>query len=143
MAAPFRITHRAVRRVADEPQADFQDYLGRLIKLIPAEVISLYLVGKGFIETEQNLLLFWTVFGLGAVLIVRLYGTADPKEHQPPQLPAVFIACISYLVWVYSMGDVSALIGIHYPKIGSLLVLGWSFVVPYFYKGDRPQMGTS
>jgi hypothetical protein len=137
MSAPFRITYQSLKKVADEPQAGFQDYLGRLIKLIPAEVISLYLVGKGIIEKDQSWLLGWTIFCFLAVLVVRLYGTAEPKENKPPQLLAVAIACVSYLVWVYSMGDVFALLNLHSPKAGSLMVLGWSFVVPYFYKGDR------
>lgn len=64
MSAPFRITHRAVKTVADEPQANFNDYLERLIKLIPAEVISLYLSIKGFIGDEIGLLLGWTAFCL-------------------------------------------------------------------------------
>jgi hypothetical protein len=137
MSAPFRITYQSLKKVADEPQAGFQDYLGRLIKLIPAEVISLYLVGKGIIEKDQSWLLGWTIFCFLAVLVVRLYGTAEPKENKPPQLLAVAIACVSYLVWVYSMGDVFTLLNLHSPKAGSLMVLGWSFVVPYFYKGDR------
>jgi hypothetical protein len=136
MAAPFRITRKTVRPVAREPGADVKDYLERLVKLIPAEVISLYLVGKGIIESERYPLLGWTLFCLVAVVLVRLYGTADPTENKPPQLPAVLIACISYLVWVYSMGDVFVTFGMHFSKIGSLLVLGWTFVVPYVYQGD-------
>jgi hypothetical protein len=137
MSAPFRITYQSLKKVANEPEAGLQDYLGRLIKLIPAEVISLYLVGKGIIEKDQNWLLGWTIFCLLAVLVVRLYGTAEPKENKPPQLLAVAIACVSYMVWVYSMGDIFAMLNFHNPKAGSLMVLGWSFVVPYFYKGDR------
>jgi hypothetical protein len=137
MSAPFRITYQSLKKVANEPQAELKDYLGRMIKLIPTEVISLYLVGKGIIEKEQNWLLGWTIFCFLAVLVVRLYGTAEPKENKPPQLMAVTIACVSYLVWVYSMGDIFSLLKIHSPKAGSLMVLGWSFIVPYFYKGDR------
>jgi hypothetical protein len=101
MAAPFRITRKALRPVAREPGTNFKDYLGRLTKLIPSEIISLYLVGKGIIEENRNLLLFWTVFCLFGVILIRLYGTADPQKNLPPQLIAVFIACISYLVWIY------------------------------------------
>jgi hypothetical protein len=136
MAAPFRITRKIVHPAARELGATVKDYLERLIKLIPAEVISLYLVGKGMIAGDRTPLLGWTIFCLVAVVLVRLYGTADPETNTPPQLPAVIIACISYLVWVYSMGDIFATLGIHAPPIGSLLVLGWTFVVPYVYRGD-------
>jgi hypothetical protein len=136
MTAPFRITRKALRPVARESGTNFKDYLGRLTKLIPAEIISLYLVGKGMIEEDKDLLLFWTVFCLAGVIMVRLYGTADPQKNMPPQLTAVFIACVSYLVWIYSMGDIFSFFGIHVPKLGSLIVLGWTFIVPYVYKGD-------
>lgn len=143
MAAPLRITRPSIKRVAADKSEDFKDYLGRLIKLIPAEVLSLYLVGKGVIASGEsaqaplNYWIGWTVFCLLAVLAVRLFGTSDPKTNQPPQIPAVLIACVSYLIWVYSMGDVFALLKVYEPKLGSLMVLGWSFVVPYFYNGDR------
>jgi hypothetical protein len=136
MSAPFRITRKTIRSVAREPTTDFKDYLGRLTKLIPAEVISLYLVGKGIIQADRNLLLFWTLFCFVGVILVRLYGTADPQKNLPPQLSAVFIACISYLIWIYSMGDVFVTLGVHFPSLSSLLVLSWTFVVPYIYKGD-------
>lgn len=136
MSAPFRITKKTVRQVDRGSGVDVKDYLERLVKLIPAEVIGLYLVGKGIIESERYPLLGWTIFCLVAVGLVRLYGTADPTANKPPQLPAVLIACISYLVWVYSMGDVFAAFGMHFSKIGSLLVLGWTFAVPYVYQGD-------
>ncbi len=142
MTAPFRITRPTVKRVSADKTEEFKDYLGRLVKLIPAEVISLYLVGKGIIATGQGqptplpYWIGWTIFCLVAVLVVRLYGTAEPRENQPPQMVAVAIACISYLVWIYSMGDVFALLNWHDPKLGSLAVLAWSFAVPYFYKGD-------
>ncbi|PZV09906.1 MAG: hypothetical protein DCF22_17765 [Leptolyngbya sp.] len=143
MSAPFRINRPSVKRVAAGKSEEVKDYLGRLVKLIPAEVISLYLVGKGVIgagqatETPLSYWIVWTIFCFLAVVVARLFGTADPKENQPPQIPAVLIACVSYLVWVYSMGDVFALLKLYEPKLGSLLVLGWSFVVPYFYRGDR------
>jgi len=137
MAAPFRITHRAVKSVADAPQANFNDYLERLVKLIPAEVLSLYLGVKGFIEDEKALLLGWTIFCFIAVVIARVYGTSDPKNNKAPQLLAVLISCVSYLLWVHSSGDIFTLLGIHYPKLGSMLVAGWVFLVPFVYKGDR------
>lgn len=136
MSAPFRITQKSVRVVAKRSGGEFKDYLERLVKLIPSEVISLYLVGKGVIEGESSLLLAWTVFCLIGVMLIRLYGTADPEKNLKPQLSAVFVSCISYLIWIYSMGDIFSDYKIYLPKLSSLLVLGWTFVIPYLYKGD-------
>jgi hypothetical protein len=143
MAAPFRIYRPSIRKVADGSSEGVKDYLERLIKLIPGEVISLYLVGKGVIssgndaQTPMSYWILWTVFSLVAVFLVRMLGTADPKEGQSAQFPAVVISCVSFLVWVYSMGDLFKLLNVYEPKLASLMVLCWSFVVPYFYRGDR------
>lgn len=155
MSAPFRITRPAVKQVAnaaEKTSEEAKNYAERLLKLIPAEVIGLYLVGKGIIasgqasETPLIYWVVWTVFCLIAVLIVRLLGTADPnpakaegqpqKPPQPSQIPAVLIACISYVLWIYSMGDVFDLLDLYEPKLAALMMLSWTFVVPYFYKGD-------
>src|SRR5687768_3968201 len=80
MSAPFRIV-RGVR--ADEDS--FKDYLERLMKMIPAEVVGLYLIGNGFIPADQLMgSLVWVVICLILIIIVRLYGTADGPD-KPPQ----------------------------------------------------------
>lgn len=137
MSAPFRITRRSLINVSRGTEDDLKDYLGRLTKLIPTEVISLYLVGRSITEDDKNLLIFWTIFCLLGVILVRSYGTADPKRNLPPQLTTVLIACISFTIWIYSMGDIFSVFNIYYPRLGSLLVLSWTFVVPFIYKGER------
>ena len=137
MSAPFRISRKALRPVAaGRPTYELDEYLSRLIKLIPTEVISLYIVGKGIIENEQILLLLWTIACLFFVVLIRFYGTADIQKNLPPQLKAILISTISYVVWIYSMGDIFALLGVYSSKLGSLLVLLWTAIVPYVYKGD-------
>lgn len=145
MSAPFRITRPAIKRVSADKAEGMKDYLGRLMKLIPTEVLSLYLFGRGIIVAgamAQNLIYWigWSVFCLIAVFIVRVLGTTDPQannlKEQRPQMTAVLIACVSYLVWIYSMGDMFALLNLYEPTLGALVVAGWSFLVPAFYKGD-------
>jgi hypothetical protein len=46
MAAPFRISDE---RLDGSGGNNLQEYLGRLMKLIPGEAVSLYLVGAGII----------------------------------------------------------------------------------------------
>ncbi|MBE9136285.1 hypothetical protein IQ254_03550 [Nodosilinea sp. LEGE 07088] len=156
MSAPFRITRPAVKSVdtnAEKTAKEVKSYLERLLKLIPAEVISLYLVGKGMIAggaVSQASIAYWggwTVVCLVGVFIVRIFGTADPNPDKPegqpqpppqsPQMGAVLIACVSFLVWIYSMGDVFALLNLYEPILAGLIMLGWTFFVPFFYKGSR------
>ncbi len=135
MPAPFRITKKATRQLARGSGEKLADYFECLIKLIPSEVISLYLVGKGIIAEEKALLMFWTIFCLLGVAVSRIVGTRDRQKKLPSQMGAVAISIISYVIWIYSMGDIFEDLEIYFPKIGSLLVLGWTFIVPYFYKG--------
>ncbi len=143
MPASYRIKRRSVGVMAEaagapprEPGADFQGYLDRLMKMIPGEVIGLYLVGSGFIPANQPLVLtIWSIVCLGGVIAVKAYGTADRANQKPPDWVHVAISSVAFVIWVYSIGGPFATYGVNVPYIGSLLVLAWTFFVPIFYKG--------
>lgn len=139
MSAPFRIRPDAVSAQSiGQPAAtgDFKFYLDRLLKMIPAEVISLYVVGSGFIPADQTIgLTVWTILCLVGVVVIRTYGTQDPELNKPPDWTHVAISSIAFIIWVYSLGGPFAAWNLAQPWIGSLLVLAWTFFVPIFYKG--------
>lgn len=132
MPAPFRISAK------NGNGNDFKSYLDRLIKMIPGEVIGLYLVGIGAISQNSAprlVLVIWAIFCLVCVFLARIYGTKEPGK--PPQWPLIVISAVSFVIWIYTMpsGPFDAF-GAYIPVLGSLLVLGWTFVIPFFYKGD-------
>jgi hypothetical protein len=138
MSAPFRIRRpdTGAKAVALSPQEDFNFYLERLLKMIPAEVVSLYLVGSGVIPTDQHIaLVIWAIVGLVGVILIRAYGTADPEHDKPTDWVHVAISSVGFAIWVYSLGGPFAAFNLHIPYVGSLLVLAWTFFVPIFYKG--------
>ena len=145
MAAVYRISRPAVAGKEGIPVprqgmlADFQSYLDRLIKMIPAEVIGLYLVGKGIIPADQTIpLLIWILICLIAVVAVRIYGTNDPNAVHHIDWPHVAISAVAFLIWVYTIGGIGGLFvdfSQKYPYVGSLMVLVWTFFVPLFYRG--------
>jgi hypothetical protein len=138
MSAPFRIQRldREAVPVARRRQEEFKFYLDRLLKMIPGEVVALYLVGSGLIpEGESIATVVWAVVCLIGVIVVRVYGTTDPENSKPPDWVHVTISCVAFVIWVYSMGGPFAEYGLYIPYIGSLLVLVWTFFVPIFYKG--------
>jgi hypothetical protein len=138
MSAPFRIKRldAGVTKVARTREDEFKSYLERLLLMIPGEVISLYMVGSGLIPEDQPIaLVVWAVVCLVGVIVVRVYGTADPPNNKPTDWVHVAISTIAYVIWVYSMGGPFAEYGLYVPYIGSLLVLAWTFFVPIFYKG--------
>jgi hypothetical protein len=138
MAAPFRIKRpdTGVKAVAVERVENLNFYLDRLLKMIPAEVVSLYLVGSGLIPEGQTIVLtIWAVVCLIGVVALRAYGTTDPTENKPPDWTHVAISCVAFVIWVYSLGGPFEAQGLAVPYVGSLLVLAWTFFVPMFYKG--------
>ena len=97
MSAPFRIRRRdvGVKEVARGKSEALKDYLERLMKMIPGEVVGLYLIGSGLIPEGQGVaLLVWSIICLIGVVAVRVYGTADAVENLPPQWSAVLISSV-------------------------------------------------
>jgi hypothetical protein len=141
VTAPFRVysTPPGVKRVSTGRRADqeIREYLERLIRLIPGEVVGLYLLGSGFIPQQYPIALVgWSAFCLVCVFVVRIYGTSDPANHKRPQWGAVFISAGAFVIWLYTLGGAFAAYELHLPWLGSLLVFGYTFLVPYLYKGD-------
>jgi hypothetical protein len=138
MYAPFRIESPQLRGGNDS----LKEYLGRLLKMIPGEVVGVYMIGVGIVpDTNRAALAVWAAICLVLVIIVRIYGTGDPKAKLPPQPFPVFVSAVAFVIWVYSLGGPFAKFGLYVPYYGSLAVLLWSFVIPIFYKGDIGDTG--
>lgn len=133
MNGPFRVnkpTAVAADGSAAPPHGD--EWLTRLVKLVPAEVISVYLAGIELAKTWPGI---WTLVCLLLVILVRTVGTR--QSNKPIQWIAVSVAAISFVIWVYATGG--HLLSWTLPPdsgIASLAVLLWTFLVPFFYKGD-------
>ncbi|MEA3194859.1 MAG: hypothetical protein QOD26_3192 [Betaproteobacteria bacterium] len=114
-----------------------QSYMDRLIKLIPAEIVSLYLVGIGIIPKEEGTsLIVWGLVCLVLVVIVRAYATSDSAAQLKPQWGAIAVSSVSFVIWIYNMPGPFQVLGWAVPYIGALLVLVWTFIIPFFYKGS-------
>jgi hypothetical protein len=151
MSAPLRIKrHPNEIHLGDDTPADaspLKEYVDRLVKLVPAEVLGVYLTGKSEISqrfqatpsgtvllSERNAWIILTAFCLIAAFLVRMWATSDKRKGVPPDYGAVLIACGAFLVWVYSLGDVfSRVWNIWDPLAANFLVLGWTFLAPILY----------
>ena len=111
------------------------EYLTRLVKLIPAEIIALYLSIKGTFGAHTEALRIWGLVCLVLVILVRAIAT---KSNQSIQGLAVLVAAISFILWVSAGGNqigwgADWFSWLTYPEA----VVGvWTFLVPYIYKGD-------
>jgi hypothetical protein len=139
MSAPYRIrrTDVGVTKVSRGRDEALKQYLDRLMRIIPGEVVGLYLIGSGFVPEKHVLGQFlWFAFCLAALIVIRLYGTADPSLGLPPQIVPVAASAVAFVVWVYTVGGPFRAVNIDIPWIGSLLVLATSFGLPFVVKGD-------
>src|SRR6266404_131303 len=87
MSAPLRLRRpEVIRQVGarTDSEENLKFYLDRLIKMIPAESVSLYLVGSGVIPGGKIVVLgVWIVVCIISVVAVRVFGTADRKAGTP------------------------------------------------------------
>jgi hypothetical protein len=141
MSAPLRI--RPPSQKGGGEQDVLKSYLDRLLKLIPAEVLSLYLVGKGVIPpTAVAGAAIWATFCLFCAGLVKAYGTADAARGVKPDWTHVFLSMTAFVIWVYSMGGNLSALWPYEPYLGSLFILGFTFIVPYVYHGQNDIAGT-
>jgi hypothetical protein len=159
MDYPFRIQSAATSQArinaiiaqgagpAAPPQAGadpLQQYLARVLRLIPAEVVSLYQGVYGIVKTAAandtgaQLSLVWLPWlGAALVIFVRAWGTRDSTGAlHTVQWGAVAIAVVSFFVWVISLGNPNAGLNGHLvswldlsrPWLGSILLM----ICPFF-----------
>jgi hypothetical protein len=120
-----------------EKPTPIQSYMERLVKLIPAEVVGLYLVGQGIIPpAEKVAIVVWSIVCLVLVVLVRAKTTGDRVNSISPQWSAVAVSTISFVIWVYTMPGPFQVYHVAIPFVGSLAVLVWTFVVPFLYQGS-------
>ena len=138
MAGPYRISKARAVPVDAGGGPNFQAYLDRLMRMIPAEVIGLYLVGAGMIDPKASLsMAIWTGICVVGVIAVRAWGSKDLlSSSQPgPDWMLVLISTGAFIIWIYNIGGVFTAYGVPNRPWGALLVLVWTFFVPIFYKG--------
>jgi hypothetical protein len=148
---PFRIEARAPiqiqdARVAAPTEQALSDYMDRLIKLIPAEILGLYLTVRGFwvpntvnnsLLTSSSFLKWWPLICVVLLWISRAWGTRAAASWRTVQIAPIAIATVSLVIWIFAMGH-AILDWTPDPKAASTAVVIWVFLVPLFYKGSEP-----
>ena len=137
-----------IRRRADAARGSVDSYLERLNKLVPIEAIGVYplLHNQAIIVGEwAQILVAWLV--LFVVIVLRWHATAMPGRG--PQWAAVFIAAVSFVIWVHVMdkGDFGLLTYLQITDseqvvnarrfLATTALTLWTILVPVFYTGDE------
>jgi len=130
--APLRLNQAARSLVVGKPAGPEDPWLARLVKLVPAEIVAVYLAGRPLAQPRYAEA--WPVVCLVLLVIVRAWGTSDRRG---PQWLSVAVSAVSFVIWVYAMGgrffgfDVDV-------NLASLAVLVWTTLVPVLWRGELP-----
>lgn len=138
--------YHATAAAADDVAAPAGDeWSTRIVKLIPAEALGLYGSAVALVPvTPYRIGALWVIVAVcaGLAAALRYRATRDPQTGRP-QVAAIAIALVSFLIWLAALGGTPGAVGIS-PIVlpeglgfaGSLAALLWGTIVPYFYKGD-------
>ncbi|NNV57758.1 hypothetical protein [Limnovirga soli] len=82
---------------------NFNDYLNKVARLIPSEIIGGYLTMIGFVGSVKNIhaqnITAWVVFALG--LILTPFYLNNVAEADKPKRNHLILSTIAFLVWAY------------------------------------------
>jgi uncharacterized membrane protein HdeD (DUF308 family) len=127
---------KALGAPAAEP---YDTYVTKLLKLIPAEVISVYLAGLALIpaslpESQKIAPLAWLGICFLFVIIARYAMTTD--KNTSPDWKIIGLSVVSFVIWTYSMGGPWESTSVYISWLGGLAVIAWTFLVPYCFRDE-------
>lgn len=144
---PLRIVRWPRAMGAASSQDQISEYWQKLARMAPAEVTGFYLtfraIAVGDLTKEQiasdHIAANWPWVGVVLVVLVKALATRRTASIFSAQRGAVAISSIAFVFWVLTMDHyisfVSAFADRRVSALGAAL---FTFVVPYFYKGDPP-----
>jgi hypothetical protein len=138
MSVPLRIERSQIVKAsaASQPGDAAKEYLGKLLRMVPGEAQSLFVLGQNVIKKENHSeLLGWAGFCLIVVIVVRIMGTRDPTEGKTTDWLHVVFSSMAFLLWLYSLGVFFSTFSQAHAEVSILLTAAFTFLVPYFYKG--------
>jgi hypothetical protein len=130
---------RGARAFSGNGAQDAKDYLNRVARYVPSEILAAYLtllpIVIGTTKTQAALrmgLLAVILFGLGLINIPYLLRVAPAGE---PKRKHVIVSTLAYLAWTYSIGGFWTALGLYHEAIAAILIvfvsLGSGLVIPY------------
>jgi hypothetical protein len=128
-------------RPEPSPSTDFPEigraYFGRLIKMIPAEVLALY-VAIAPLAADQHVALqiVIPVVCLGLVILSRTLGTRRAPDNVKIDPWTVVISSVAFAIWVYALGGPFRTLEIYNAVVACILVTVYTTAVPMIYRGD-------
>ncbi len=135
---------REIKSLADTnaavPAAPSENnFKDRLVKLIPSEIVTAYVTIQGLISTAGNgnsvkntNTLMWIIIAvLFALTPIYLWQVGNVKK----MVQLVFTS-VAFLIWVLAIGSpLGSILGFASTFIGSIVLVLYTLMIPFFYKG--------
>jgi len=120
------------------PKASTQgdQFVARVIKYVPSEVVCAYLAGKAVIDSmnQPPNQVYWLWLAVIAVISVPWTIYATSETGKKPALYQGIAAAVAFLAWSLTLGQPFQQIGGYQPGYGTLAVISVSLVVPMLDK---------
>ncbi|MCP5102427.1 MAG: hypothetical protein GY950_03560 [bacterium] len=107
-----------------------EDYMGRLLKLIPSEMVAVYMAIQGFVPAEQAKLGL-SIISVVILVLIPPYLKFIQKVESATQ---IIVSTLSFIIWLYGIGGPFVHFNVHEPWIASAVLLLWTTFVPQFFK---------
>lgn len=117
---------------SDAPQDAVKEYLERVARYVPAEIIAAYLTGLPVISgsTDPDTTLRTTLYAVlfvGCLLLTPFYFRFMARPGQPKRLQ-MLVSAIAFCVWAYSLQGLFEDIGIYQEAVAALALIFFSLI---------------
>ena len=130
---------RGAKAFSGNAAEDVKDYLDRVARYVPAEILAAYLtllpIVIGTTKEQPKLqlgLLAVILFGLGVLNFPYIAKMAKPDQ---PKRKQMVVSTLAYLAWTYSIGGFWTRVGLYHEAVAAILIvfvsLGSGRVIPY------------
>ncbi len=134
----------AIRNI--DKESDFKD---KLIKLIPGEVVAAYMAIDGIVPPVDQSSHSRTMSVLAAVVLLAVIPFYLKKIYSVANNQQIVFTMGSFVVWLYSLGGPFKYFygsdggSIHVPWIGSIFLILWTLLIPFFVTSSSTPTGSN
>ena len=80
------------------------DFLGRLVKYIPAELVGLYVAARGVIPKTEQPIVFWVVAVITWIFVPLYFWFVTTRNDQKALTSQILLATLAFPIWVFAIG---------------------------------------
>lgn len=113
-------------KVAQAKLLSRDDYISKLLKYIPTEVIGVYLTLDALVRSSDNIDLYWTIFLFG-LIVTPLYLWRVQEVYKKKQL---LLATGAFIVWVFGTSRLLEKYDWYDPLVAAVVLIIYTFLLP-------------